>query len=106
VSTRAEQKIALFFNGRKHAGENLAAVLARRAQELGPPIQMCDALSRNLPKEFQAVGAIRTTQGQRFFHHLLKSRVAVLLAESQHLDHRSRTVLPTVPVVENLPKLS
>ena len=42
--------MALFFTGRRHAGENLAQVLARRAAELDPPIQMCDALSRNLPK--------------------------------------------------------
>jgi hypothetical protein len=35
VSTRAGQKIALFFTGRKHAGENLATVLAQRAKELG-----------------------------------------------------------------------
>ena len=43
-------KIALFFSGRKHAGENLAEVLKQRARELPPPIQMCDALSRNMPK--------------------------------------------------------
>jgi hypothetical protein len=36
--------------GAAAAGENLASVLARRAQELGPPVQMGDALSRNLPK--------------------------------------------------------
>jgi len=40
----------MFFTGRKHAGENFARVLAERAQGLSPPIQMCDALSRNLPK--------------------------------------------------------
>ena len=67
VSTKAGQKIALFFTGRKHAGENLATVLARRAQELGPPIQMCDALSRNLPKEFQAVVANCIAHGRRRF---------------------------------------
>jgi len=50
VSTRQGQKIALFFTGRQHAGENLAEVLRRRAAELRPPIQMCDALSRNAPK--------------------------------------------------------
>jgi transposase len=50
VSTRQGQKIALFFTGRQHAGENLAEVLKRRAQELNPAIQMCDALSRNVPK--------------------------------------------------------
>jgi transposase len=50
VATREGRKIALFFSGRKHAGENLTDVLARRAAEIAPPIQMCDALSRNLPK--------------------------------------------------------
>ncbi len=50
VSTRQGQRIALFFTGRRHAGENLAHVLAHRSPELAPPIQMCDALSRNLPK--------------------------------------------------------
>jgi transposase len=50
VSTRQGQQIALFFTGRRHAGENLAQVLARRAAGLQAPIQMCDALSRNLPK--------------------------------------------------------
>ena len=49
VSTRDGQRIALFLTGRRHAGENLAHVLAARAAELGPPIQMCDALTRNLP---------------------------------------------------------
>ncbi len=50
VSTRQGQRMALFFTGRRHAGENLAHVLARRAAGLQAPIQMCDALSRNLPK--------------------------------------------------------
>ena len=49
VSTRQGQRMALFFTGRRHAGENFARV-AYRAQGLSPPIQMCDALSRNLPK--------------------------------------------------------
>ena len=67
VSTRAGQKIALFFTGRKHAGENLATVLAQRAEELGPPIQMCDALSRNLPKKFQIVVSNCIAHGRRKF---------------------------------------
>jgi len=67
VSTRAGQKIALFFTGRKHAGENLAAVLARRAVDLGPPIQMCDALARNLPKPLQVILANCIAHGRRRF---------------------------------------
>src|SRR6266849_4587353 len=50
VATAAGQKMALFFTGDKHAGENLADVLKRRAAKLPPPIRMCDALSRNVPK--------------------------------------------------------
>jgi transposase len=48
VSLVERRRIALFFTGRKHAGENLADVLKRRAAGSPPPIQMCDALSRNV----------------------------------------------------------
>lgn len=67
VSTTEGQKIALFFTGRKHAGENLSTVLARRAAELGPPIQMCDALSRNLPKPLQVIVGHCLAHGRRRF---------------------------------------
>ena len=50
VSIVGRWRIALYFTGWKHAGENLADVLKRRARELPAPIQMCDALSRNTPK--------------------------------------------------------
>ena len=49
-TTRQGQRIVMFFTGRKHAGENLARVLIERGKGLAPPIQMCDALSRNVPK--------------------------------------------------------
>jgi transposase len=55
VATRDGHRIALFVTGRRHAGENLARVLAERTQDLGPPIQMCDALSRNLPKPLATI---------------------------------------------------
>jgi len=45
-----ERRIALFSTGCKHAGENLAEVLKQRSPDLPPAIQMCDALSRNVPK--------------------------------------------------------
>ena len=57
VSTRQGQRIALFFTGRQHAGENLADLLAHRAKASGPLIQMCDALSRNLPSELDWIVA-------------------------------------------------
>jgi len=67
VSIGDDHKIALFFTGRQHAGENLADVLARRASELGPPMQMCDALSRNLPKDFEVVLGNCSAHGRRKF---------------------------------------
>ena len=57
----------MFFSGRKHAGENLSDVLAERAQELGPPIQMSDALSRNLPAELETIVANCLAHGRRQF---------------------------------------
>jgi hypothetical protein len=55
VSTGDGHKIALFLSGQQHAGENLKDVLARRIKDLPPPIQMCDALSRNLPGKLQTI---------------------------------------------------
>ena len=49
VATEEGRQIALFFTGVRHAGENLAQVLAHRAADLPAPIQMCDGLSRNAP---------------------------------------------------------
>src|SRR5208337_1002936 len=55
VATGAGRKIALYFTGRQHAGENLAEVIRRRAPDLDAPIQMCDAASRNVPKLSEGV---------------------------------------------------
>jgi transposase len=57
--------IALFFTGRKHAGENIAEVLKHRAHELPAPIQMCDALSRNTPKGVETLIANCLAHGRR-----------------------------------------
>jgi len=67
VATRDGRRIALFFSGRQHAGENLKDVLSRRAAELGAPIQMCDALSRNLPGELQTILGNCLAHGRRHF---------------------------------------
>jgi len=67
VATRDGRRIALFFSGRQHAGENLKDVLSRRAAELGVPIQMCDALTRNLPGELQTILANCLAHGRRRF---------------------------------------
>jgi transposase len=67
VSTGDGHRIALFFSGRKHAGENLKDVLIQRTADLAPPIQMCDALSRNLPAELETIVANCLAHGRRQF---------------------------------------
>jgi hypothetical protein len=63
----AGHRIALFITGHRHAGENLDQLLARRAKEASPPIQMCDALSRNPSKEFETLLANCLSHGRRQF---------------------------------------
>lgn len=46
--------VALFVTGRKHAGENIAALLELRDPSLPIPTIMCDALSRNVPPGVKA----------------------------------------------------
>ncbi len=67
VSVVDDHKIGLFFTGRQHAGENLANLLTMRETGIGPPIQMCDALSRNLPKDFKTLLANCLSHGRRRF---------------------------------------
>ena len=67
VSKVADHVIALFFTGHKHAGENLLDLLRHRSGELGPAIQMCDALSRNVPQELKTLLAHCLAHGRRRF---------------------------------------
>ena len=72
LSTTDDHKIALFFTGRQHAGENLKDLLKQRIDR-SPPIQMCDALSRNAPGEFKTLLANCLTHGRRKFVEVLQS---------------------------------
>lgn len=67
ISTGEGYRIALFFSGRQHAGENLADVLKKRASELGAPIQMCDGLSRNTAGDFDSILANCMAHARRKF---------------------------------------
>jgi transposase len=110
VSTRPAsgypgRRIALFFSGRKHAGENLKDVLLERAKDLGTPIQMCDALSRNLPSELKTIVANCLAHGRRQFvdvaeqfpeecRHVLEALKAIYrndgIAREQNLSAEAR----------------
>ncbi len=67
VSIIDDRKIVLFLSGRKHAGENLNKVLVKRDTSLQIPLQMCDALSRNTPSEFDTILAYCLVHARRHF---------------------------------------
>lgn len=62
-----KRRIHLFYNGRKHCGENMALLLEKRDPKL-PEIQyMCDALSRNMPASLKATLINCLVHGRRNF---------------------------------------
>ena len=73
VSVDDEHRVALFFTGRKHAGENLGDVLKHRASELAAPIHMCDALSRNVSADFKAIVGNCLAHGRRRFTDVVEN---------------------------------
>ena len=64
-------QIALFLNGTQHAGENLRDILENRSPDLGPIIQMCDALDANIPEAIQTIICNCLSHGFRKFEELL-----------------------------------
>lgn len=61
------RQIALFCTGRKHAGENISDLYRQRDAGRLAPIQMCDALSRNVSEEFNAILCNCLTHARRNF---------------------------------------
>jgi hypothetical protein len=95
VATRDGHRIALFFTGRKHAGENLATVLAQRAADLAPPIQMCDALAANTAGDFDTLLAHCLAHARRRFVDVV-----------DHFPAEVRHVLETVREVYRIDALA
>lgn len=67
VSISEGHKIALFFTGRKHAGENFKELIAQRDPDRKHPIQMSDAKSGNTSQESNAIACNCNTHGRRYF---------------------------------------
>jgi transposase len=90
------RRIALFFTGARHAGENLAEVLKRRAADLPPPLQMCDGLSSNTANDCETVLCECIIHGRRNFVEVAGSFpeevrfVLHTLAEVYKIDARAR----------------
>ena len=96
LAMRDERPMALFFTGPNHAGENLAKLLKQRASGLSPPIQMCDAASRNVSKEFETLLANCLAHARRNFVDLVPNfpeecrYVIEALAEVYHHDKMAK----------------
>ncbi|HEY6355517.1 MAG TPA: IS66 family transposase, partial [Burkholderiaceae bacterium] len=65
VAVLEQHKVVLFFTGHAHAGKNMERVLAHRALELAPAMQMSDALAANVAGEFKTVLANCLAHGRR-----------------------------------------
>jgi hypothetical protein len=66
-------RIALFFTGRQHAGENLDRVLAQREEGLPAPIQMSDGLASNQLKTAQTRQANCCTHSRRKYVDVMEA---------------------------------
>src|SRR5207244_10465789 len=62
-----ERVICLYYSGRAHAGENLAALVEQREAEQDPPSVMSDALSRNEVDEGLVIRCHCLAHGRRQF---------------------------------------
>jgi len=72
LAFNGENKIHIFYSGRKHCGENILALLEKRDPDL-PPIQyMCDALSSNMPSALKAILINCLVHGRRNFVEIEK----------------------------------
>ncbi|MDP2645224.1 MAG: IS66 family transposase [Desulfobacterales bacterium] len=120
VSIVEDHRIALFFTGQKHAGENMLELLKQRDAKLNPPIQMCDALSRNAPEALKIILANCLTHGRRNFvdvagsfpeetSHVIDQIAQVYrndqTAKDQHMSPQERLLFhqqESGPVMKNL----
>lgn len=59
--------IALYYSSVRHSGENVTNLLKKRDRTLPPIIQMCDALSANIPKKFKSILCNCLAHGRRNF---------------------------------------
>jgi transposase len=91
-------RIALYFSGERHAGENVEKLLERRPAELGPPIQMGDALSSNWSGEAERLKAKCWVHARRKFVELEDenpeecSRVLDTIAELYRIEGESEAM--------------
>lgn len=88
-----ERVICLYYSGRAHAGENLAALVEQREADQVPPIVMSDALSRNEIDEGLVIRCHCLAHGRRQFSDIAEvfpSECRVVIdALKQVFDHEA-----------------
>jgi hypothetical protein len=67
VAQQGAQTICLYYAGRAHAGENLAALVTQREGALGKPLVMSDALASNAADETALIRCHCLAHGRRKF---------------------------------------
>ncbi len=96
VSLGPGWKIALYFSGAEHAGENLAELLKQRPSGLAPLIQMCDALSwhtSHLPEGVERLLAHCMSHQSRRSVHDSDPYLRAKRRQPLRLSHRTATAL-------------
>jgi hypothetical protein len=92
VAITAAYRIALYFTGLKHAGENLAEVLEKREKGLPPPTHVSDGLGHNKPGKIPVDESKCMTHGRRQFTDIVDSfpeacgQVVDFIAEVYRVD--------------------
>jgi len=96
ISRTGQRDIALFYNSQLHAGENMERLLKKRDEHAGTVIQMCDALSRNMPASFKTILCNCLSHGFRKFDDLKDFypepclHVIKLISDAYKLDEKTR----------------
>jgi transposase len=67
IARGATHQIALYYSGRRHAGDNFERLLEKRPAAMKPPVGLGDAASRNWPASFQLTIAKCLAHARREF---------------------------------------
>jgi len=106
VAQQGAQTICLYFAGRAHAGENLAALLTQRAGDRGKPLVMSDALAANTADEAALIRCHCLAHGRRKFSELeevFPEECAVVIeALKQVFDHEEEARVQQLNPTERL----
>lgn len=98
ISRNDKHDIALFYNSTSHAGENMERLLKKRDENAGEIIQMCDALSRNVPSSFKTILCNCLSHGFRKFDDLKEFypesclHIINLIADVYDHDEKTKTM--------------